>query len=154
MTDPKRSHPKAATPPIRARPMAKASRITLFEREVRERLSRTALDLILGRAEIISEGQRDGRSGGRDTYLGSTMLTIDLPCLAPLLRDTCDASTARRLVALLREDPAVFDLIQALAAREVRRVTGVEPRTVHVEVNIHGQGAKVFLDVDVEAKLA
>ncbi len=32
------------------RPMARATRIALFEREVRERLSRTALDLVLSRA--------------------------------------------------------------------------------------------------------
>jgi hypothetical protein len=36
------------------RPMARATRIALFEREVRERLSRTALDLVLSRAEVIS----------------------------------------------------------------------------------------------------
>jgi hypothetical protein len=68
------------------RPMARATRIALFEREVRERLSRAALELVLARAEVISEGQRSVR-GGRDAYFGSTMLTIDLPALELLLRD-------------------------------------------------------------------
>jgi hypothetical protein len=60
--------------------MARATRIALFEREVRERLSRAALELVLARAEVISEGQRSVR-GERDAYFGSTMLTIDLPAL-------------------------------------------------------------------------
>ena len=85
------------------RPMARATRIALFEREVRERLSRAALELVLARAEVISEGQR-GVRGGRDAYFGSTMLTIDLPSLELLLRDACDAGTARRLAALLETD--------------------------------------------------
>ncbi len=80
--------------------MARATRIALFEREVRERLSRAALELVLGRAEIISEGQR-GVRGGRDAYFGSTMLTINLGSLELLLRDACDAGTARRLADLL-----------------------------------------------------
>ena len=38
------------------KPMARATRITLFEREVRERLSRAALDVVFARAESLSEG--------------------------------------------------------------------------------------------------
>jgi len=93
--------PDATDAPVAARrPMARATRIALFEREVRERLSRAALELVLGRAEVISEGQRGVRNG-RDAYFGSTMLTIDLPSLDLLLRDACDAGTARRLAELL-----------------------------------------------------
>ena len=102
MTESKRSHPPrsdapaAGGPALARRPMARATRIALFEREVRERLSPAALELVLGRAEVISEGQR-GLRNGRDAYFGSTMLTIDLPSLDLLLRDACDAGTARRL---------------------------------------------------------
>ena len=101
------------------RPMARATRIALFEREVRERLSRAALELVLGRAEVISEGQR-GVRGGRDAYFGSTMLTIDLPSLDLLLRDACDAGTARRLAELLESDETAQQRIQALAASRGR----------------------------------
>jgi len=138
----------AVLPP--RRPMARATRITLFEREVRERLSRAALDLLFARADLISEGQRAVR-GGRDAYFGSTMLTIDLPDLAMLLRDACDAGTARRLAALLESDEAVARRVQELAARETARVAGTPPREVSTHVAIRAQGAKVFIDVDVEA---
>jgi hypothetical protein len=130
--------------------MARATRIALFEREVRERLSRAALELLLSRAEVISEGQRTVRAG-RDAYFGSTMLTIDLPSLELLLRDACDAGTAKRLAELLEGDPGAGQRIQALAAAEATRVSGAPPAMVSTHVTIRAQAAKVFIDIDVEA---
>jgi hypothetical protein len=130
--------------------MARATRIALFEREVRERLSRAALELVLGRAEVISEGQRSVRAG-RDAYFGSTMLTIDLPALELLLRDACDAGTARRVAGLLESDTQAAAYIEALAGREAARVAGAPPKTVSTHVAIRAQAAKVFIDIDVEA---
>jgi len=137
-------------PLVARRPMARATRITLFEREVRERLSRAALELVLARAEVISEGQRSVR-GGRDAYFGSTMLTIDLPALELLLRDACDAGTARRLALLLETDAQAGAHVEALAAREAERVAGSAPKAVRTHVTIRAQAAKVFIDIDVEA---
>src|SRR5690349_18822903 len=161
MTESKRSQPPrsdAAAPDVgeavaARRPMARATRIALFEREVRERISRAALELVLGRAEVISEGQRGAR-GGRDAYFGSTMLTIDLPSLDLLLRDACDAGTARRLAELLEADATAGERIEALAASEAARVAGATPRSVSTHVAIRSQAAKVFIDIDVEAVFA
>ena len=110
-------------PKMSKKPMARAVRIALFQREIRVRLSPAALDLLFARAEVISEGQRAMR-GGRDSYFGSTMLTLDLPSLAPLLSDACDAGTARRLAALLESDADVAKRVQQLAERETERVAG------------------------------
>src|SRR3954466_15226386 len=98
---PDASAPDAVGSAVAARrPMARATRIALFEREVRERLSRAALELVLGRAEVISEGQRGARKG-RAPSSGSRMLPIDLPSLDLLLRAPCAAGPARRLAELL-----------------------------------------------------
>jgi hypothetical protein len=132
------------------KPMARAIRIALFQREIRERLSPAALDLIFARAEIISEGQRAVR-GGHDSYFGSTMLTLDLPALSAQLSDACDAGTARRLAALLEADGSVARRIQQLSEREAARVAGEVPRQVGTHITIRSQGAKVFVDIDVEA---
>jgi hypothetical protein len=155
MTNFKRSGPPAddgaLQPPLPSRkPMARAVRIALFEREIRERLSRAALDLIFARAEVISEGQRQVRAG-RESYFGSTMLTVDLPALGAELRDACDAGTARRLAALLEGDAEVARRIQELTGRETARVAAATPRDLRTHVTIRSQGAKVFIDVDVEA---
>jgi hypothetical protein len=140
-------------PRVTRKPMARAIRIALFQREIRERLSPAALDLIFARVEVISEGQRALR-GGRDSYFGSTMLTVDLPALASLLSDACDAGTARRLAALLESDAGVARRIQELVERETARVAGAVARQVGTHVAIRSQGAKVFVDVDVEAVFA
>ena len=160
MTERRRSRtpeptPEAAAQPALAprRPMARATQIALFEREVRERLSRTALELVLSRAEVISEGQRSVKNG-RDAYFGSTMLTIDLPSLELLLRDSCDAGTARRLAALLETDGQAAAHVEALAAREAERVAGATPRAVRTHVAIRAQAARVFIDIDVEAEFS
>jgi hypothetical protein len=140
----------AGEPRVTKKPMARATRIALFQREIRERLSPAALDLVFARIEVISEGQRALR-GGSDCYFGSTMLTIDLPALAAHLRDACDAGTARRLAALLENDAGVARRIQGLAEQETARVAGAPPRNVGIHVTIRSQGARVFVDVDVEA---
>ena len=40
------------------KPMARAERVTLFEREVRERLSVAAIEIVLAKAHVLSEGKR------------------------------------------------------------------------------------------------
>lgn len=135
------------------RPMARATRITLFEREVRERLSRAALDVVFARAERLSEGQRSQR-GAREAYFGSTMLTIDLASFADVFRDACDAGTAHRLAALFEADSTVPRRIRELALREAARIAGARLKDVRTQVAVRAQGAKVFVDVDVEAGFA
>jgi len=134
------------------KPMARATRITLFEREVRERLSRAALDVLFARAELLSEGQRSVR-GGKEGYFGSTMLTMDLPSLADVLRDACDAGTAHRLVALMEADSTLPRRIREIAEREAGRIAKSRLKEVRTHVAIRAQGAKVFIDIDVEAGL-
>ena len=145
--------PTLVPPPLSARkPMARATRITLFELEVRERLSRAALDIVFARAELLSEGQRSVR-GGKDGFFGSTMLTIDLPSLADGLRDACDAGTAHRLVALMEADTTLPRRIRDIAEREATRLAGAKLKELRTHVAIRPQGAKVFIDIDVEAGL-
>jgi hypothetical protein len=119
---------------------------------MRERLSRAALELLLARAEVIWERQRNTRAG-REAYFGSTMLTIDLEALAPALREACDAGTARRLAILLESDPVVASRVEEIAAREAARVAGAAPRQVSAEMKVSARGVRVFIDVDVEAAL-
>jgi hypothetical protein len=151
-SDPATSRAQAASALAPRRPMARATRIALFEREVRERLSRAAVELVLARADVISEGQRSVR-GGREAYVGSTMLTIDLPSLDLLLREACDAGTARRLAELLEDDKGARERIEALASAEAARVAGATPTSVSTHVTIRAHASKVFIDIDVEAGL-
>jgi hypothetical protein len=139
--------------PARAlRPMATVRRIALIEREVRERLSKAALDVIFSRAKVIAEGERD-TTGGRNLFVGSAMLTCDIADVANILREPADVGTANRLAALLAKDPSLVERSLEIAKREVGRVAGQPPRNVRGETRLRVQGTKVFIDIDVEATL-
>jgi hypothetical protein len=149
--------PKSAAGPKPARrlllrPLARVERISLFEREVRLRLSRAALDLVFAAAKVMSEGQRSTRPG-KDAFFGSTMLTIDLGAVAGAVRDACDARSAQRLAALLGDDGDARERVKAIASREIHRLTGARPKALTVEIKVRAQGATVFVDADLEATL-
>ena len=134
------------------KPMARAVRLTLFEREVRERLSRAAMDVVFARAESISEGQCQSR-GGREAYFGSTMLTIDLGALGDVLRDAGAPGTPERLATLMEADQEVAVRIRDIAAREATRIAVARLKDTKTHVSIRVQDGKVFIDVDVEASV-
>src|SRR5688572_15685573 len=106
-----------ALPP--RRPMARARRVSLFEREIRIGLSSAAVEILFQLASVLSEGARE--DGG---YFGSTMITIDLGRAAALVSDPCDAGTVRRVADLLAADPRVRDRARALGAAEAARLAG------------------------------
>ncbi len=149
---PARKPPRSAAPPLALRPMARAERMTLFEREVRERLSRSALALLFAQAAVISEGQISEGAAG-PVFSGSTMMTMELAKIAETVRDACDARCAQRLATLLAADPAAQERIRAIAAGEAERIAKRRPRAVETEIKVRARGATVFVDVDVEAAL-
>jgi hypothetical protein len=134
------------------RPIAQVRRIPLIEREIREHLSQAALDAVFASAEIISEGEA-GAPSGKTAFLGSTMLTLDMPALAELLREPADEGTARRLAGLLAKDKSVAGRVETIVRREVERITQRQPQAVRGETRIRTQAARVYLDIDVEAIL-
>jgi hypothetical protein len=154
MAAPKRT--PASTPPPRPerrvllRPLARVERISLFEREVKERLSRAALDVLFAAASVMSEGQRAAR-GGRELFFGSTMLTIALDAVSLALRDAPDARSAQRLAALLARDAGAQARIKRLAAEECERLSAVRPRSLNADIKVRARGTTVYVDVDVEA---
>ena len=141
------------------KPGARAHRFSLFEREVRERLTGAAVDLLLGRARVLSEGGRaralprpDG-SAGPDPFFGSTMLTIDLATLAADMREPADDAVAARVAALLTADARAGRRVRQLAEREASRVAGGRVDATGTEVRVRAVGATVHVDVDLEGTI-
>ncbi len=139
-------------PDLRLRPLHPAHRVNLIEREIREKLSRSALELLLSVASVLSEGQA-ALTAGQRTFTGSTMITIELPRLAATLREPPDARTARRLATLWASDTLAQNRIRAIAAREIERQTGARPRSFGTDVEIRSSGPNLLIDVNVEARL-
>jgi hypothetical protein len=140
--------PKPAPVPPPRKPMARATRVSLFEREVKVRLSSVATDLLFEAPRLLTEGQLDA-----DRYVGSIMLTIDLDRTAARISDPPDAATARRVAALLPDDERARARARRVAVREVQRAAGARPMAPpQVDRRVRAAGALVHLDLDVEAR--
>ncbi|HUH04029.1 MAG TPA: hypothetical protein VML75_18660, partial [Kofleriaceae bacterium] len=81
------------------KPLAMARRVSLFEREIRIKLSSAAIEILFDAASHLSEGQVE--HGG---FFGSVMVTIDLARAARLMSDPCDDAAARRVADLIGTD--------------------------------------------------
>jgi hypothetical protein len=132
------------------KPMARALKVTLFEREVREKLSASAVEILFQWATVISEGRRSQSPSAGDAFFGSTMLTIALADLRDIVRDTADAATAQRLALLMQDDARVQKRVRQIAAQEAERLAGGPCNARAVEVRLRTEGAVVYIDVDVE----
>lgn len=129
------------------KPMAAARRVSLFEREIRVHVGTSAIEVLFGVAEILSEGQHDG-----ERYFGSTMITIDLERARDALRDDCDAASAKRVAALLARDPRVAARARALALQHASERAGRPLAHLETEIKVRAAGSRVHLDVDVEGR--
>jgi hypothetical protein len=130
------------------KPMATARRVSLFEREIRVRLGTAAIELLFGLAEALSEGQRQGRR-----YFGSTMLTFDLERARGALREAGDAADAHRLAELMQKDARVLARARALASAAAAARAGAPLASFDAELRVRVEGARVHVDLDVEASL-
>jgi len=140
------ARPAPAPPP--RKPMARATRVSLFDREVRVRLAPAAVDVLLEAPRLLSEGLLE-----HDRYVGSTMLTIDLRAAADRVSDPPDAATARRVAELIPDDARARARARQLAVREAARGAGAAPLDPpQVDLRVRAAGALVHLDLDVEAR--
>jgi len=132
------------------KPMARVQRVTLFEREIRERLSVAAIEILLERAKILSEGQRSASPTAKARWFGSTMITVDVAALGDVVREPCDARAAARVAELVAGDARVVKRVQRIAGREADRIAGATVRVRASDVRVRAEGTLVHLDVDVE----
>lgn len=130
------------------KPMRRARRVSLFEREIRVRLSPAAVDIFLDGASVLSEGEIDG-----DRYAGSTMVTIDLNRASVHLSEACDLATARNVEILLASDARMHERGRVLAAAEAERLAGCALSDLQIDVRVGRTGRHFHLDMDVEAAI-
>jgi len=126
--------------------MATARRVSLFEREIRVRLSSAAIEILFDLAAVLSEGQLE-----QDGYFGSTMITIDLGRATQVVSDDCHAATALRVTDLLADDDRVHQRARRLALAEAEGRAGCALSSGQVDIRVRSTGAHVHIDVDVEA---
>lgn len=128
--------------------MALARRVSLFQREIRICLSPAAIELLLSAASVLSEGQVQDMA-----YFGSTMITIDLARMAPMVSDPCDERAARRLTELVGADQRLLDRAREIALAEAARLAAGRLAETQIDLHTRYTGVNLHLDLDIEATL-
>ncbi len=137
--------------------MVRVSRVALFDREIREQLSSSAVEILLGKAHILSEGKCSSAATGGPSFYGSTMFTIDLSSTGTsgtLIRETCDARLARKLAELMGKDSRVTKRVRQIACGEAERLAGGAIKSKVTDVRVRAQLTQIYIDVDVEGPCA
>jgi len=126
--------------------MASAQRLSLFAREIKERVSPAAFEALLAGAKWISEGQI--QASGR--YFGSTLITLDLERAQERLKERGDVATAARLAELLGSETALLARVRQLSLQEAKRIATRPLPQLATEVHVRTEGCRVLVDVEVE----
>lgn len=128
--------------------MARAWRPSLFHRQISFRLSSAAIEMVLERAQVLSEGQLEERR-----YFGSTMLSLDLRRLEAEVSDPISADTTRRLGDLAGADPGLLERCRSLALAEAQRLAGRALESCQIDARVRSRGVHLHIDLDVEATI-
>jgi hypothetical protein len=123
--------------------------LPLFYREERLRLSPTALELLLSRADVWVEGSVVTKGSAKGRFLGSAMLTLDLAAAADRLRPPRDADAADRLFRVVQDDKAVRKRIAAHALATARTRLSPPHDLVVGEWSAKVDGTRVLIDMEL-----
>lgn len=129
------------------KPVATVSRVSVLERQWRFRLSAAAMDVLMRRALVQSEGRSE-----RGRYMGTTMVTIDIATASDLIADTCSPETATKLASLMEHDPGVIRMVRALAFAGAVRTAGYALTAAHMDLRFRTAGTKILIDIDTETE--
>ncbi len=133
--------------PLRRKPMVRAKTVSLFHRVVRTKLSSAAVEILLGQAQILSEGQMDA-----DAFFGSTMITIQCQQAKEWVSDPCDAATSKQVGELLLADDLFRQRSQRLGERAALRLAKQPLSEMQIELSLRTSGDELHVDVDIEAQ--
>jgi hypothetical protein len=125
-------------------------RLPLFSRHVVERLSPTALGLLIGRAEVFVAGAAASGASARGAFLGSAMMTIHLGALGDRLCDPVTAELATRLCRALDDDADARARLVAHALEVARARLAAPPGLRAGELRLRSDGDRVLVDLELE----
>ena len=132
------------------KPMASVHKVSLFRREIREWISPPAFEILIGAAEVITEGAFDTTEADKPVYLGSIQVKVPLSSCAAHIRDPLDAAAARQLTTMLREDVVAREVLLELAQREAQQAAGCALFDLQVELDTSHDGEWLQISMDVE----
>lgn len=142
--------PLAGGESTRVKPMVSARKVSLFRREIREWISPPAFEILIGAAEVITEGSFDTTAADSTVFLGSIQINVPLGSCSTFIRDPLDAAAARQLTLMLRDDEVAREVLVELAQREAERAAGCVLFELQTEIEASHRGDELRISIDVE----
>jgi hypothetical protein len=139
----------------RLKPLARAQRAAALVRHGSVCLTRALEEELFRCAEVLSEGGLRTLGGQRDSYFGSTMISIELDRVRPLFRGGLDERTRKLLGDAVDGSVRVRLRAMRLARAEAaRRVQDRTLGTAYVETRVRLTERQLHIDVDLEVALS
>ncbi len=132
------------------KPMVSARKVSLFRREIREWISPPAFEILMGAAEIITEGSFDTPADQSPVFLGSVQVVVPLSACSSFIQGPLDASAARRLTQMILSDRMAREVLGELALREAERAAGCALFELQTEMTASHRGDELRISIDVE----
>lgn len=132
---------------------ARVQKVSLIRREIREFLSPNAVELLFSRAEYVVEAGEDPCG---DAVYATVMVNVDLEELAALARESMDAATAHRLVALTEADSGVAKRMRQLARPYLCELAerSVALDEITTDLRVRSEGPTLLIDADAMVSLS
>lgn len=139
--------------PLPLKPAVRVSSVRPVRSRRRRSLSRELEEAMFRHAEVLSEGDSRALTSG-NVYLGSTMITVDLPRLGGVFANLRSEQTRRELLEVTEGSVRVRLRATRIACAEVaRRAPGASLGTAQVETRVSLRGSQLHIDVDLEVPL-
>jgi hypothetical protein len=130
--------------------MVSTRKVSLFRREIKEWISPSALEILIGASEVIAEGSFDTTETDSPIFLGSIQIKVDLSACASYIQDPLDAAAAKRLTQMILSDQIAREVLAELALREAERAAGCALFELQTEMDVSHQGDELRISIDVE----
>lgn len=141
-------------PPLPLKPAVRVRALRPVRSRRGRSLSRELEEAMFRQAEVLSEGASHAAGPDR-VYVGSTMITIDLPSLGADFLDLRSDEDRLQLLDVVEGSVRVRLRATRIACSEVaRRVPGAGLGTAVVETRVTLSGSRLHIDVDLEVPLS
>ena len=135
------------------KPLKKSGVPTLLQEIYGQTLTRVADDVLLGKAEIVSEGEIVQNDNSQSAFCGSTMVTIDLKDFVTIKRDAKQWEEAL-LRAVSRSISFRIRLMRIARAQTQQRTCPLLPKEITTELEFTIEEGRLLVDIDIECPLA
>lgn len=139
---------QTASPKLK--PMVSTRKVSLFRREIKERISPPAFEILIGAADVIAEGSFDTSETDTPLFLGSILIKVDLSACDSFIRDPLDAAAAKRLTQMILSDPIAREVLAELALREAERSAGCALFELQTEMDASHHGNELRISIELE----